>query len=225
MRACGQCLLEAMQLGRFLLHLSGEEGSDELWGEPFRAFSIPVEAFYESRYVKIGQSTRDIDRIAEAIIGSFTRIPAFASVEAPIRDFARAVRLKTETLRSDGGIFDVWSQVMTAGERLASFVPQAAAFPSCRHLCQHEQRRPTGDRAPWPRGKVPGWGALSALRRRPPCLPSVPGVAVGRVLARLLPYTCGRPSDWSPIQPSSTTPRFRSANRSKSSIANGRLKK
>ncbi|HNQ76767.1 MAG TPA: hypothetical protein PKM39_09050, partial [Pseudothauera hydrothermalis] len=51
MRECGACLQEALSLGRLVLHRSGEEGIDELWGEPFRAFSIPVEAFYESRYI------------------------------------------------------------------------------------------------------------------------------------------------------------------------------
>ena len=47
---------------------SGEEGIDELWGEPFRAFSVSVAEFYESRYIKIGQSMRDIDRIADAMV-------------------------------------------------------------------------------------------------------------------------------------------------------------
>ncbi|WP_291986335.1 hypothetical protein [Candidatus Accumulibacter sp. ACC007] len=130
MRECGQCLLEAMQLGRFVLHRSGEEGIDELWGEPFRAFSIPVEDFYESRYVKIGQSMRDIDRIADAMVSAFCRIPTFEAVEAPIRDFAEAARIKTETLRTDPGIFDVWAHLVTAGERLASFTPQAAGEAS-----------------------------------------------------------------------------------------------
>jgi len=124
MRECGQCLLEAMELGHFVLHRSGEEGIDELWGEPFRAFSIPVEDFYESRYIKIGQSMRDIDRIADAMIANFTRIALFEGVETPIRDFANAAKIKTETLRTDPGIFEVWSQLVTAGERLANFTPK-----------------------------------------------------------------------------------------------------
>ncbi len=125
MRECGQYLMEAMELGRFVLHRSGEEGIDELWGEPFRAFSIPVEDFYEGRYIKIGQTLRDIDRSAEAMIANFTRIPAFAQIEAPIRDFAHAARVKTETLRTDPDTFDVWARLVTAGERLASFSPHA----------------------------------------------------------------------------------------------------
>ena len=123
MRECGQCLLDAMELGRFVLHRSGEEGIDELWGEPFRAFSIPLEDFYESRYIKMGQTMRDIDRIANAMIANFTQIPAFASIEGVVRDLADAARIKTENLRTDRDIFEVWSQLVTAAERLANFLP------------------------------------------------------------------------------------------------------
>lgn len=128
MRECGQCLLDAMELGRFVRHRSGEEGIDELWGEPFRAFSIPVEDFYESRYIKIGQSMRDIERITETMRANLTQIPIFEGIDAPIRDFSEAAKLKTETLRTDPNIFDVWSQLVTASERLANFTPKAQAI-------------------------------------------------------------------------------------------------
>lgn len=124
MRECGKCLLEAMELGRCVMHRSGEEGIDELWGEPFRAFSIPLEDFYESRYIKIGQAMRDIDRIAAAISSHFAGLPAFAGIEAPVGELAAAARIKTETLRTDADIFDVWSSLVTAGERLVNFGPQ-----------------------------------------------------------------------------------------------------
>lgn len=118
MRECGKCLLDAMELGRCVLHRSGEEGIDELWGEPFRAFSIPLEDFYESRYIKIGRVLRDIDRISQAMIDTFSGIPAFADIEAPVLDLASAAKIKTETLRTDGDIFDVWARMVTAAERL-----------------------------------------------------------------------------------------------------------
>ncbi|WP_301102783.1 hypothetical protein [Propionivibrio sp.] len=136
MRECGQCLLDAMGLGRFVLHRSGEEGIDELWGEPFRAFSIPVEDFFESRYIKIGQSMRDIDRIAEAMVANCTQIPAFSNIEASIRDFAHAAKIKTETLRTDPDIFDTWALLVTAAERLANFAPQAHV-PTSNEAHQH----------------------------------------------------------------------------------------
>jgi hypothetical protein len=124
MRECGQCLLDAMELGRFVLHRSGEEGIDELWGEPFRAFSIPVEDFFESRYIKIGQTMRDIDRIGAAMVACFSPIAAFEHIGEPIRDFIDAAKVKTETLRTDADIFDIWSQLVTAAERLANFTPK-----------------------------------------------------------------------------------------------------
>ena len=119
MRECGKCLLDAMDLGRCVLHRSGEEGIDELWGEPFRAFSIPLEDFYESRYIKIGQTMRDIDRIAKAMTANFSQIPAFANIEGPMQELAEAAKIKCETLRTDVQIFEVWAQMVTAAERLA----------------------------------------------------------------------------------------------------------
>lgn len=130
MRECGQCLLSAMELGRYVLHRSGDEGIDELWGEPFRAFSIPLEDFYESRYIKIGQSLRDIDRIADEMIACFAGIPMFAGIEAPIREFSEAAKRKTEILRTDDDIFEVWAQLVTAGERLANYTPQCITSPA-----------------------------------------------------------------------------------------------
>jgi hypothetical protein len=134
MRECGHLLLEAMELGHFVLHRSGEEGIDELWGEPFRAFSIPVEDFYESRYIKIGQTLRDIDRIGAAMIDCFTQIPAFIDIEASILDFTNAAKIKTETLRTDPDIFDVWSSLVTAAERLANHAPHPALVDDSNSL-------------------------------------------------------------------------------------------
>jgi AcrR family transcriptional regulator len=122
-RECGRCLLEAMELGRFVLHRSGEEGIDELWGEPFRAFTVPIEEFYESRYIKISQAKRDIDLIADAMADTFTKVPAFARIEPLVRAFARTARVKAETLRTDPDIFEAWPQMVTVGERLANFSP------------------------------------------------------------------------------------------------------
>ena len=123
MRECGQCLLDAMELGQFVRHRSGEEGIDELWGEPFRAFSIPLEDFYESRYIKIGQTMRDIDKIANAMVNNFSVIEPFSAIGKPVFDFANAAKIKAENLRTDNDIFEVWSQLVTAAERLANFTP------------------------------------------------------------------------------------------------------
>ncbi len=118
MRECGRCLQEALGLGRLVLHRSGEEGIDELWGEPFKAFSIPLEDFYESRYIKIALTLRDIDRITEAISASFEPLPCFSGITPHVMAFAEAAKVKTETLRTDPDIFDVWTSFVTASERM-----------------------------------------------------------------------------------------------------------
>jgi hypothetical protein len=122
---CGRCLEEALGLGRLVLHRSGEEGIDELWGEPFRLFSTSLEAFYEGRYVKIALAMKDIDAVASCMVTNFGDIPVFAGIKGIVLDFAAAARVKIETLRTDPAIFDVWAAFVTAGERLANFSPVA----------------------------------------------------------------------------------------------------
>ncbi len=123
MRQCGGCLQDALKLGKLVHHLSGEEGIDELWGEPFRAFSIPIDAFYESRYIKIAQTMRDIDLISHAMVGAFSGNTAFEGIEPLIRLYADAAREKCETLRTDPAIFEIWPAFVVAGEQLNRFEP------------------------------------------------------------------------------------------------------
>jgi hypothetical protein len=125
LQECGRCLMQALDLGRLVLHRSGEEGIDELWGEPFRLFSTSLEDFYEGRYVRIGLAMKDIDAIGNCMVTNFGDIPVFAGVKSIVLDFAAAARVKIETLRTDPVIFDVWGEFVTAGERLANFSPVA----------------------------------------------------------------------------------------------------
>lgn len=124
MRECGHCLQEALNLGKLVRHRSGDEGIDELWGEPFRAFSIPIEAFYDSRYIKISQAMRDIDRLALVMVGTFGGTRFFEGIEDPILRFTEAAKVKCETLRTDPAIFDVWADFAVAAERLAAVTPR-----------------------------------------------------------------------------------------------------
>ncbi|MCU7932393.1 MAG: hypothetical protein KZQ90_16450 [Candidatus Thiodiazotropha sp. (ex Codakia rugifera)] len=128
---CGQYLLESLELGRLVKHRSGEEGIDELWGEPFRAFTVPIESFYETRYIKISQSMRDIDRISEAMIEAFQNSHFFQGVEQLTKQFADAAKLKSETLRTDPVIFDVWPKFAVAGEKLLKIGPLEKNQDSC----------------------------------------------------------------------------------------------
>lgn len=123
MRECGHCLQEALKLGKLVLHRSGEEGIDELWGEPFRAFSIPVEDFYISRYLKIAQTMRDIDRIITTLVETFRGNRLFAGVETLLLAFSEQAKRKCEVLRTDEDIFDVWADFVVTSEHLAAFNP------------------------------------------------------------------------------------------------------
>jgi hypothetical protein len=134
MRTCGAHLKEALELGKLVLHRSGEEGIDELWGEPFKAFLLPLESFYESRYVKIAQTMRDIDSIADALVGTFADLTGFAGIEKHVAEFAQAAKVKSETLRTDPDIFDVWATFVVSSEHVGSFQPRlpADASPQAR---------------------------------------------------------------------------------------------
>ena len=65
---CGDYLQRALELGRQVLHRSGDEGIDELWGEPFKVYAFPIEDFYRSRYIKIAQTMRAIDGVTAELI-------------------------------------------------------------------------------------------------------------------------------------------------------------
>lgn len=130
MRECGRCLQEALTLGKLVLHRSGEEGIDELWGEPFRAFVSPIEAFYEGRYIKIAQTMRDIDRTADGMTKTLHDSVMFEGIDGPIRAFANAAKRKSETLRTDPLIFDIWSAFVVSAERLIRFQPALGAHPT-----------------------------------------------------------------------------------------------
>lgn len=124
MRDCGQYFREALELGGKVKHHSGEEGIDELWGEPFKAFTLPIEDFYESRYVKIAQTMRDMDRVADKVVAVFCDEKVFDGLEPAIREFAQAAKLEAEIMRTDPDIFDIWPRYVAAAEALEEFEPQ-----------------------------------------------------------------------------------------------------
>jgi len=98
MRECSDCFQEALTLGQQVRHHSGCEGIDEVWGEPFKAFTMPVADFYKSRFIKIAQSMRDIDLVADCMIEVFCSRPLFAEIRELICDYAAAARQTAETM-------------------------------------------------------------------------------------------------------------------------------
>jgi hypothetical protein len=127
MHTCGQCLREALEFGKLVKHRNGDEGIDELWGEPFKAFIMPIEEFYESRYVKIAMTMKNIDQAADYIAGCIKKDPRFPGVDKLILEYAKVARHKCETLRTDDDIFDIWSDFVVAGEAVTDFKPDLDA--------------------------------------------------------------------------------------------------
>jgi hypothetical protein len=136
MRQCGEHLKEALELGKMVLHRSGDEGIDELWGEPFKAFAFPIEDFYESRYLKIAQTMKAIDQIASELVATFGPLPMFTGIDTVIREFAIAAKVKSETLQTDVDIFDVWAGFVASSERLGCFRPLLTGTPSAEEHMQ-----------------------------------------------------------------------------------------
>ncbi len=123
MRQCSDCFLEALTLGKQVKHHSGCEGIDEVWGEPFKAFTMPVADFYQSRFIKIAQGMRDIDKVARCMKEEFSDLEMFAGLEQLIVDYATAARHAAETMKIDPLIFQVWPKFVALGEKLDEFRP------------------------------------------------------------------------------------------------------
>jgi hypothetical protein len=123
MRECADCFEEALEIGKCVRHYSGEEGIDELWGEPFKAFTMPLESFYESRYIKIAQAMRAIDAIINKLKEIFAPRPEFAAVAPLLEELCDAAKREAETMRSDEAIFKVWPRYVAASDAINDFQP------------------------------------------------------------------------------------------------------
>ena len=142
MKTCSDCFSEALELGTQVKHHSGEEGIDELWGEPFRAFTLPMDEYYRSRYIKVAQTMSNIDQIADAIRDTFENRPEFTKLEKYLNNYATAAKLESETMKSDQNIFEIWPQFIAAGEALSGFQPaiQPGTTRKCLYVLEHAQK-------------------------------------------------------------------------------------
>ncbi len=139
MRECGEYLLEALDLGQMVRHRGGDEGIDELWGEPFKVFSQSVADFYQSRYIKIAQTMRDVDRITNALVTTFEGSTQIPNIRPLIMDFAKAAKDKAEILRTDPAIFSVWPSFVVTRDRLQNIQPKLSTAPTLREIHEAQE--------------------------------------------------------------------------------------
>lgn len=130
MLTCDQCLREALEFSSLVKHRNGDPGIDELWGEPFKAFVMSVDDFYESRYLKIALTMKNIDQAAGYMARCVSNDPRFPGLEDLIQQYAEAAKRKCETLRTDSIIFDVWSDFVVAGEAITDYTPHELNTPA-----------------------------------------------------------------------------------------------
>ncbi|MEA3292271.1 MAG: hypothetical protein U9Q71_08260 [Pseudomonadota bacterium] len=137
MQECAAAFSESLEMSRYVRHYSGEEGVDELWGEPVRVFTMTVKGYYRSRYTKIAQAMRDIDRIGNRMISIFGRQDHFHGSTPLIEDMIEVARRESETFRSDPEHFRLWPHFVAAGSRLEKFraeIPIDASNDLERHI-------------------------------------------------------------------------------------------
>ncbi|MGE4659496.1 MAG: hypothetical protein AAEJ16_01775 [Arenicellales bacterium] len=127
MRECSACFEEALELGKQVRHPSGHEGIDELWGEPFNVFTHTIASYYASRYIKISQTMKAIDDIADRIETVYGRMPSFQGIGNIVREFARASRVECEMMKSDPDFFRNWPEFVTIKEQIKAFNPTPPA--------------------------------------------------------------------------------------------------
>ena len=124
LRECGLCFMGALEYGKYIRVKHGREGLEELWGEPFRAFTTPVERFLESRYIKIAQTMQEIDQLAEKMDAVFAKSTMFGILVKLIEELAVSGKNTMETLRSDPAIIEIWPRFVSASEQVADCKPR-----------------------------------------------------------------------------------------------------
>ena len=137
MQQCENCLNEALSLCGNVKHYSGEEGVDELWGEPVKVFTMSIADYYLSRYRKIAQAMKEIDQIGEIIDLTICSLPWFKGSCELIADFIEVAKSESEVLKSDPDYLRIWPEFVADGEKILNFephVPESASTSLERHI-------------------------------------------------------------------------------------------
>ncbi len=113
---CGRCFMEALSLGKNIKLNDGGEGVDELWGEPFKVFSMPIEDYFHTRYVKVAKTMFEIDRITDALGQILQAADLLTPMQACLAELSESSKLACETIRNDPAMFDIWPRYIAAKE-------------------------------------------------------------------------------------------------------------
>ncbi|MGR3913742.1 MAG: hypothetical protein OD918_04330 [Gammaproteobacteria bacterium] len=137
MRECAEAFTEALALSRQVRHSSGEEGVDELWGEPVKAFTMSIAGYYHSRYRKAAQAMREIDRVGETLHQTLCALQWFDGAGALVDGFIEVAKRECEIFRSDAEYYRIWPEFVADGEKLLAYraaIPHDADSKLERHI-------------------------------------------------------------------------------------------
>lgn len=137
MRQCAACFGEALQLGAQVKHHSGEAGVDELWGEPVKVFTMTLRDYYHSRYRKIAQAMRELERVGEALQAAVCGLRWFVGSGDLVRALVASAKQECQILRSDPDYCRVWPKFVADGELLREYlaeIPPDAGVNLQRHI-------------------------------------------------------------------------------------------
>ena len=127
LRECGRCFMGALEFGKHIHPLHGNEELDELWGEPFKAFTMPVGQFLETRYLKMAHALNAIDNIADSLISLFdTSTDMFPGIPDMIDELRESAKLAIETMRSDPEIIKIWPRLVGTKDKIEAYQPRIA---------------------------------------------------------------------------------------------------
>lgn len=124
LRECGRCFMGALEYGKQIRPLHGSEELDELWGEPFKAFTMPVDQFLETRYIKMAHAIDDIDHVSKTLMELFSTEEIFTGIPEMISELAEAAKLAIETDKRDPDIIYIWPRLVAAADALNNFEPE-----------------------------------------------------------------------------------------------------
>lgn len=137
MRECADCFSKALELSPHVKHSSGEQGIDELWGEPVKIFTMSIKDYYSSRYRKIAQAMREIDQIRMKLHQVLSGQPFFTDATELIDEFVDIAKQECEIFRSDSAYYQIWPKFVTSSEKLNEYtahIPMDADIDLSRHI-------------------------------------------------------------------------------------------
>jgi len=130
-------LTEALALSSQVKHSSGEEGVDELWGEPVKAFTMSIAGYYHSRYRKAAQAMREIDRVGGTLHQTLCKLQWFDGAGELVDGFIEVAKRECEIFRSDSVYYQIWPEFVADGEKLLAYraeIPHGADSALERHI-------------------------------------------------------------------------------------------